>query len=510
MRFNCSKKVNNFTMKNKLKIAIIGGGVSGLTAGIYALKNGYDVTIYEKTATVGGNLTAWHRNGYEIDNCIHWLTGTNKNSKTYKTWCEIGAFRGEKIYQQQNFFTARLNGEEIGLNLDLNKTQSDMLKISPADKREILAFINAVKCVNKISDLDGENFNQKTSASTKILCALKLARYVKMSASDMQKLFKHPLLKMVFGGYIQGNFSALGLIVSYSTFVTKNGGIIDGGSLKMANNLRQSFLSLGGEILTHCNITSAEILNESINKITVFNKPDAYADFYIFCCDVFSTYKILDLPLPKVFCKIKNQTFSSFQTALLVDNSDLPFSDETLLKVKDGYSKFVGNTLTVRNFPYIKNANKDGKILIETMFICSNACSLKWIELKKKNKQKYQKNKVSLAKLCIKILEEEYPVLKGKISLLDAWTPATYHRYFGQESGAYMSNILTKLRFQTNASQKIKGVKNGLIASQWLKSPGGLPIACEQGYTAILNLNKLCKKLGNQKQFKISTQSVVE
>ena len=115
-----------------------------------------------------------------------------------------------------------------------------------------------------------------------------------------------------------------------------------------------------------------------------------------------------------------------------------------------------------------------------------------------------------MAKLCIKILEEEYPVLKGKISLLDAWTPATYHRYFGQESGAYMSNILTKLRFQTNASQKIKGVKNGLIASQWLKSPGGLPIACEQGYTAILNLNKLSKKLGNQKQFKISTQSVVE
>ncbi len=494
-------------MKNKLKIAIIGGGVSGLTAGIYALKNGYEATIYEKASTLGGNLTAWQRGGYEIDNCIHWLTGTNKNSKNYKVWKEIGAIKNENIYQAQNFFTARLNGKEIGLNVDLFKTQSDMLKLSPSDKKEIVSFINAVKCVNKISDLDGENHDKKTSIFTKILCALKLIRYAKMSASDMQKLFKHPLLKMVFGGYIQGDFSALGLIASYSTFATKNGGILEGGSMQMANNLKQTFLSLGGEISTASTVVNAQILNGQINKISIVNKLDAYADYYVFCCDVFSTYKILNLPLPNKFKSIKNQTFSSFQTALLVDCNTLPFNDETLLKVKDGYRNFIGNTITVRNFPYVKNANKNGKILIETMFICSNACSLKWIRLRNTNKQKYIKNKMAISKLCIKILEEEFPELAGKITLLDAWTPATYNRYFGQESGAYMSNLLKKYKLPINSSQKIKGVNNAILASQWLKSPGGLPIASEQGSLAILNVNKLVKKSYRKTNYKISTQT---
>ena len=60
---------------NGLKVAIIGGGVAGLTAGIYLQKDGFNVEIFEKCGVVGGNLTGWKRNGYQIDNCIHWLTG---------------------------------------------------------------------------------------------------------------------------------------------------------------------------------------------------------------------------------------------------------------------------------------------------------------------------------------------------------------------------------------------------------------------------------------------------
>ena len=59
------------------KIVIIGGGVAGLTAGICARLNGYDAVIFEKHRIAGGNLTGWDRGGFHIDNCVHWLTGTN-------------------------------------------------------------------------------------------------------------------------------------------------------------------------------------------------------------------------------------------------------------------------------------------------------------------------------------------------------------------------------------------------------------------------------------------------
>lgn len=49
---NCCKDIQE---KNK-KVAVIGGGPSGLTAAVFLRKNGYKVTIYEKQKDLGGIL----------------------------------------------------------------------------------------------------------------------------------------------------------------------------------------------------------------------------------------------------------------------------------------------------------------------------------------------------------------------------------------------------------------------------------------------------------------------
>ena len=43
------------------KIVIIGGGVSGLSAGIYAQLSGHEAVVCERQAMAGGNLTGWQR-----------------------------------------------------------------------------------------------------------------------------------------------------------------------------------------------------------------------------------------------------------------------------------------------------------------------------------------------------------------------------------------------------------------------------------------------------------------
>ena len=67
-------------LNNKKKIVIIGAGISGMTAGIFALDNGFDVEIYEKHIIAGGQCTGWNRNNVYIDGCAHWIVGTNPNS----------------------------------------------------------------------------------------------------------------------------------------------------------------------------------------------------------------------------------------------------------------------------------------------------------------------------------------------------------------------------------------------------------------------------------------------
>ena len=60
------------------KIVIIGGGVAGLSAGIYGQLNGFDTEIIEMHSITGVQCTAWKRKGYRFDYCLHWLVGTRK------------------------------------------------------------------------------------------------------------------------------------------------------------------------------------------------------------------------------------------------------------------------------------------------------------------------------------------------------------------------------------------------------------------------------------------------
>ena len=55
-------------MKNQ-SIIIIGAGLAGLSAGIYAQMNGYQSQIFEMHNLPGGLCTAWKRKEYIIDGC---------------------------------------------------------------------------------------------------------------------------------------------------------------------------------------------------------------------------------------------------------------------------------------------------------------------------------------------------------------------------------------------------------------------------------------------------------
>jgi heterodisulfide reductase subunit A-like polyferredoxin len=48
----------------KKKLFIVDGGVTGITAGIYACMNGFETTIIEKHAIFGENCTSWKNKDY--------------------------------------------------------------------------------------------------------------------------------------------------------------------------------------------------------------------------------------------------------------------------------------------------------------------------------------------------------------------------------------------------------------------------------------------------------------
>ena len=132
--------------QSKKKLIIIGAGISGMTAGIYALENGYDVTIYEKHFIPGGQCTGWNRKGAYIDGCAHWIVGTNPNSDFYPIWRHIGAFDSSTtIYETEYFTKFDIDGHIITFYADLEKLEQELLKVAPEDKKQIRRFINGIK-----------------------------------------------------------------------------------------------------------------------------------------------------------------------------------------------------------------------------------------------------------------------------------------------------------------------------------------------------------------------------
>ncbi len=115
--------LNNFLFKSDSmtkKIIIIGGGIAGLSTGIYAQMNGYSATIFEKHSKPGGLCTSWHRKDFTFDYCIHNLAGTG-NVRLRGVWNDLGAFEGTEIINHEAFTRVEdSHGNALNIYTDLD------------------------------------------------------------------------------------------------------------------------------------------------------------------------------------------------------------------------------------------------------------------------------------------------------------------------------------------------------------------------------------------------------
>ncbi len=63
-------------LKNN-KVAVVGGGVTGLAAAYHLVNNGVDVTIYESGETLGGQVRTIDVGGNQIEIFYHHLFRQN-------------------------------------------------------------------------------------------------------------------------------------------------------------------------------------------------------------------------------------------------------------------------------------------------------------------------------------------------------------------------------------------------------------------------------------------------
>ena len=102
-------------------IAIIGGGLAGLAAGVYAQRNGYRSHIFEHSSQPGGVAAWWRRGSYHIDGGIHFLMGHRPGGALHDLYRQLGTAAPETLIDMAEYgrFVDESSGKSVLLTADL-------------------------------------------------------------------------------------------------------------------------------------------------------------------------------------------------------------------------------------------------------------------------------------------------------------------------------------------------------------------------------------------------------
>ena len=487
------------------KVVIIGGGIAGLAAGIYALKAGYEAAIYEKNSIPGGECIGWNRKGYHIDNCIHWLTGTRKGTELYDVWKTVGALSDDTEYAKiDSFYTSTYAGKSATLWNDLKKTEKELIEVAPEDEEEIRKFIEHVEyskqCLFPASKpMEMWGMKDYISMGKNMADFPKVMKeYGKISLEEYSKRFKSPLMQKLMCDYLPKSYSAYSFLVSYATMADGNGNIPMGASLQMSLRMERKFKELGGQIFYNASVDKIELDKKMATGIRLTSGEVVSADYVIPATDIYPLfYKFLpEKYMPKEIKAAYDDpkaypATSGFQVAYAVSEKfsrgETIFIDIDPIKV--GSRSF--DRMYVKAYGYDPIFVKDGKQVIQTCITQTDEDYAYWKNL---SKEEYDRVKKELTDEVAKRIAAAFPELEGDMEFLDAWTPLTYERYCNAYHGSYMSFVTTPLGKQIRMKGKLKGIDNLYVAGQWTNAPGGLPVAVASGKFAIQRILKSEKK----------------
>lgn len=483
--------------QNKKKIVIVGGGIAGLAAGIYGKQAGYDVDIYEKNPIAGGQCMGWDRKGCHIDNCIHWLTGTKKGTALRKVWETVGALDEHTEYADcDSFYTSITGDAQVTLWKDLERTEAELLELSPEDETEIKKLMKHVKYAAECEmpaekPMDAMGIKDYIQMGRSMADMPKVMKeYGSIDLEDLSGRFKHPALKALFTDYLPKEYVASSFLVSYASVASGNGEIPKGGSLAMVNRMVKRYRQLGGNL--YCNAPVLRILIENGKAIGIekADKKTVAADYVISSVDTMEMFgrligkKYMDAKWQRCYADSeKYPLFSAVQAAFAVDQGAYDGKGTIFFDCppfETGGKKV--DRISVKSYEYEPEFAPTGKTVLQVNVPQFDKEYFYWKGL---SKEEYDTRKKEAAKAIEERLIRQFPGLQGHMEFLDCWTPLTYERYCNAYHGAYMAFITRKGVKSFRAKGTVKGVKNLYIASQWIMAPGGLPVAVTAGKFAL-------------------------
>jgi phytoene dehydrogenase-like protein len=487
-------------------IIVIGGGIAGLSVGCYGRMNGFRMRIFEMHNLPGGLCTSWKRQGYTVDGCIHWLAGSNPQSKLYRLWEELGAVQGrEFIYAEEYGRIESADGKTFIIYSDIDRLKQHMKEIAPEDNKVIDEFINAVwRCtrfeppIEKAPEVYGL-LDMLNLIITQFPLLRMLWKWNRISLTQFGMRFKSPLLREAFPLMSMPEFPMFFMLMTFALMHNKAAGYPVGGSLEFSRAIEKRYLAIGGKINYKAKVTKILVERGRAVGVKLEDGTEHYADYIISAADSHATiFEMLEgkyvddtikgyynnlIPFPPMVYLALGVDRRSDDMPRCIGDTTIQLKDQIMIGGKEQ------KCLSIHIYNVDPTLAPAGKTLLTVMF---HADYDYWKKLRE-NDEQYKAEKETIADIVVSLLDKRFPGLAAQVEMRDVATPTTFERYTGNWKGSSLGwQVTSKTRSFSKFMQKtLPGLENFYMAGQWVAPGGGVPNAAMSGRNVI---QIICKK----------------
>jgi len=481
------------------KVLIIGGGIAGLCAGVYLRRSGFDVEILEKHSIAGGLATAWKRQGFTFENCVHWLVGSKPAGDLNAMWREVFDIDKLSFHEDEAFQRVEADGKILIIYKDVDCLERELLEKAPQDAAAIRDMTATIRKFSKMRMPGPEGGLSLVRAIFSMIPMMPAYNRVKkLTMADYGRRFTDPLLRRFFTSGLN-DMSAMAILMSLAWMNNKNAGYPIGGSPALIGLIEENYRALGGRIRFQAPVKTITVENGRAAGVELEGGEKIAADVVISAADGYATiFKMLEGRFVRPKIRAIYDTYALFPSYVQVSlgvadpfAGEPGFIDLALPEPLRIDPSTQTNDLSFRIFNFDPTFAPPGKTAV-VAFLGTYDYAY-WENLRSSDPDRYVAEKKRLADAVIGVLENRFPAVRGKVEVVDVATPATVIRYTGNWKGSMEGWLVTPKSGIRSLPGTLPGLKNFHMAGQWVSPGGGLPSGLMGGRAVA---KKICRELG--------------
>ncbi len=481
------------------KLVVIGGGLAGLSAGVYAASNGYRVTVLERHSLPGGACTAWTREGYTFDGAVHWLLGAKPGRSIHRMYQETGALRHVELVPAEllTVLTDTASGAELSITRDLRKLADDVRALSPADAGLVDTL---VVMAEKLRGFDIP-LDQTGPASWRTWLEKRNEVFTLMTRRDRVSSWAerahHPLIKRGLFGIAGGRLPATFLALLLGSLAEGSVARLRGNSKGLSRGVAGKLDALGGDLRVDTEVDEILVENGRAVGVRLADGSTLEADRVVSAAPAHVTWSRLlrghsGNRVPASSAIPTTSDGGSVLVSFAVSRTwpHAPLARKLLLDAPMELGGIDVSSIRVRHSGYDPALAPKGGCVLQVLLPGSFEY---WTHLSN-DREVYQVAKDVLARKLVGLLERWYPMLDDNLVTTDVATPLSFWRFTRAHRGAYDGWLPRVETWHFDRPKKtVPGIERLHLCGQWVEPGGGVPTVLASGREVV---QQICKADG--------------